>query len=299
MRVYGPYSACALFHRLGQEPLARGHQGRLVNYRDGSLLPFQYQSQISNRLGDVFFELRCCLTDEGFVLWLGLGNPHFYMRYAIYPILKGMGQHNLRRARDWKKGAHGKVVEGTPIEHFFDDGVLSVHAVILGTYSLAPVARVLDDRVSGPPFLPLPGHCEMFPHRLSRRGDIKIPGHVGLGRRYLDARALVLLLPRVFEVAQPELNVANDVDGFVMLDESLRRRFDAHGLGAGVAVKRIGAAANLLAHRVLEEPVDENHIASRKLFASAHLLLHHLAVMDDELEIKIAHRNAGFALADR
>jgi hypothetical protein len=139
----------------------------------------------------------------------------------------------------------------------------------------------------------------MFPHCLSRRGDIKIPGHIGLGPSYLDARALVLLLPRVFEVAQPELNVANDVDGFVMLDESLRRRVDAHSLDAGVAVERICAAANLLAHRVLEEPMDENHFASCKLFTSAHLLLHHLAVMDDELEIKIAHRNAGFALADR
>jgi hypothetical protein len=32
---------------------------------------------------------------------------------------------------------------------------------------------------------------------------------------------------------------------------------------------------------------------------SAHLLLHHLAVMDDELEIEIAHRDAGPALASR
>ena len=45
--------------------------------------------------------------------------------------------------------------------------------------------------------------------------------------------------------------------------------------------------------------MDEDHIASSKLFAPAHLLLHHLAVMNDELEIKIAHRNAGFALAVR
>jgi hypothetical protein len=33
--------------------------------------------------------------------------------------------------------------------------------------------------------------------------------------------------------------------------------------------------------------------------APAHLLLDHLAVVDDELEIEIAHRGAGFALADR
>ena len=54
-------------------------------------------------------------------------------------------------------------------------------------------------------------------------------------------------MPRLFEVAQPELDVANDVDCFVMLHESLRRRVDTHRLDAGVAVKRIGAAADLLA----------------------------------------------------
>ena len=45
--------------------------------------------------------------------------------------------------------------------------------------------------------------------------------------------------------------------------------------------------------------MDENYIASSQLFTPAHLLLHHLAVMDDELKIKIAHRNAGLALAGR
>ena len=84
-----------------------------------------------------------------------------------------------------------------------------------------------------------------------------------------------------------------------MLHESLRRRVDAHRLDAGIAVKRIGAAADLLAHRVLEQPVDEDHITSSKLFAPAHLLLHHLAVVDDELEVEIAHRSAGFTFTDR
>src|ERR1700741_3099258 len=83
-----------------------------------------------------------------------------------------------------------------------------------------------------------------------------------------------------------------------MLDESLHRRVH-NSLYAGVAVERIGAAANLFTHRVLEEPMDEDHIASGKLFAPAHLLLHHLAVMDDELKIKTAHRNAGFAFTSR
>src|SRR5450755_2127241 len=119
----------------------------------------------------------------------------------------------------------------------------------------------------------------MFPHYLPRCSDIKLPGHISIGPRYLDVRALVLLLPRLIEVAQPELNVANDIDSFAMLDEALCHRIYAKSLDAGVAAKHIGAAANLLGYRVLEESMDEDHIASRKLFASAHLLLHHLAMM--------------------
>src|SRR4029434_10940855 len=84
-----------------------------------------------------------------------------------------------------------------------------------------------------------------------------------------------------------------------MLDESLCRRIYAHSLDAGVAVKHIGAATNRLGYRVLQESMDEDHIASGKLFAPAHPLLHHLAVMYNKLKIKIAHCNTGFALAGR
>src|SRR6516225_4288370 len=45
--------------------------------------------------------------------------------------------------------------------------------------------------------------------------------------------------------------------------------------------------------------MNEDHVATGKLFAPAHLLLHHLAVMDDKLKVEIAHRNTGFALASR
>ena len=84
-----------------------------------------------------------------------------------------------------------------------------------------------------------------------------------------------------------------------MRDETLRRRVDAHGAYRRVAVERIGAAADLFGDRVLEQPVDENDIAPGELFSPAHPLLHHLAVMDDEFEIEIAHRDAGPALAGR
>jgi hypothetical protein len=75
-----------------------------------------------------------------------------------------------------------------PIEHLLDDRVLAVHAMILGADSPAPITRILNDRVGRPPFLPLAGHRNIFPHRLARRGDIKIPGQVGVGPRHLDAR---------------------------------------------------------------------------------------------------------------
>jgi len=65
-----------LFHRLGQESFARRHQRWLVNHRDGSRLSFQYLSQISNRLGQVFFELRRDLINEGPVLGLASGREH-------------------------------------------------------------------------------------------------------------------------------------------------------------------------------------------------------------------------------
>ena len=76
-----------------------------------------------------------------------------------------------------------------------------------------------------------------------------------------------------------------------MLEEPLRHWVHAHNLDAGVAVKCIGTAVNVLTYGVLKEPMDENYIASSELFTPAHFLLHHLAVMDDELKTKIAHRN--------
>jgi hypothetical protein len=41
-----------------------------------------------------------------------------------------------------------------------------------------------------------------------------------------------------------------------MLDESLRNGVHSHSPDAGVAVKRVGAAAGLFGYRVLEEPME-------------------------------------------
>ena len=84
-----------------------------------------------------------------------------------------------------------------------------------------------------------------------------------------------------------------------MRDQALRRRIDAHRRDRRVAIERVGAAAEFFAERVLEQPVNEDHVAAGEFFPPAHLLLHHLAVMDDELEIEVAHRGAGAAFAGR
>ena len=131
------FDSLSLIHWLGQEPLARGNQGRLVYRREGTLLFLQRQPQLSNWLGDVFFELRCCLIDEGFVLRLGVGDPHFYLSCATCLILKGVSHHSLWRAWDRKKSAHGKIIGGTPIQHLLDDSVLSVHAMIFSACRLS------------------------------------------------------------------------------------------------------------------------------------------------------------------
>src|ERR1700730_10369721 len=279
--------------------IANAPQSRLVNHRDGRLMSLQHLSQLFDRLIHVLRELCPGLIDKVLVFPSWRGDPKFQVRNAVRAVLHRTGHHDFRRARDRKKSAHREVVERAPVERLLDNRVLAVHAMILGAYSPAPLTRVLDDRVGRPPALPLARDGDILPHLLARRGDIIVQGHIAVGPRHLNARLFVFLPPRLFEVAQPELNVANDVDGFLMLDQSLRRRVDAHRLDTGVAVKRICTTANLLAYRVLDEPVDEDHITSSKLFASAHLLLYHLAVVDDELEIQIAHRSASFALAAR
>ena len=62
---------------------------------------------------------------------------------------------------------------------------------------------------------------------------------MGILPRDLDAGLLVFFLPRRFEIAQPQFDVADDVDGFVMLDETVCRRVDTDRLEAGVAVQRV------------------------------------------------------------
>ena len=98
---------------------------------------------------------------------------------------------------------------------------------------------MIDKRVGWPPFLPLSWYGEIFPHRWARRGDIELKYRAGLLPCDLDAGLLVFFLPRRFEIAQPELDVADDVDGLVMLDETVCRRVDTDRLEAGVAVQRV------------------------------------------------------------
>jgi hypothetical protein len=60
---------------------------------------------------------------------------------------------------------------------------------------------------------------------------------------------VVLVLPCSFEVAHRARHFADDVDRLPVLDQSLRRRIDAHRPDAGVGIQSVGAAAEALVWR--------------------------------------------------
>src|SRR5215212_6217048 len=84
-----------------------------------------------------------------------------------------------------------------------------------------------------------------------------------------------------------------------MLDEALRRRIDAHRLDAGLGIQGISMPAEALVHGVLQEAVDEDHVAASEFLPARHAVPDKLAVMADELEIERLHLAASVALARR
>src|SRR5437867_8314665 len=96
---------------------------------------------------------------------------------------------------------------------------------------------------SGPPFRPLAGQDEIFPHRRARGGDVELDHHCCLLARHFVSLPVALLLPCRFEIAHPALHVADDVDRLPVLDETLREWIDARCLDAGVGIQRVGVAA--------------------------------------------------------
>ena len=87
------------------------------------------------------------------------------------------------------------------------------------------------------------------------------------------------------------------LDRLGVLDETLRRGIDPHRPHAGVGIERIGARPECLADVVLEEAVDQDHVAAGEFLAARHLLPDELAVMNHELDVEALHPAAGLALA--
>ncbi len=86
-------------------------------------------------------------------------------------------------------------------------------------------------------------------------------------------------------------------DRLDVLDEALHIRVDPHGPHAGVGIERIGVRAEGLADLVLEQAVDQDHVAAGEFFAARHPLPDELAVMNDELDVEALHAAAGLTLA--
>src|SRR5208337_465903 len=115
--------------------------------------------------------------------------------------------------------------------------------------------------------------------------------------RHFATLAVVFLGPCLVKIANPALNLADDVNRLSVLDEALRVRVDAHRLDAGIGIKRISVAAEALAHCVLQEAMNDDDVAACEFLTAGHPVLHELAVVADELEVEALHVAAGAALA--
>src|SRR5438552_3072629 len=65
---------------------------------------------------------------------------------------------------------------------------------------------------AAPPFRPLSGQDELFPHGRARGGNVELGHHGCLVAGHFVSLAVGLLLPGHFEIAHPAINVADDID---------------------------------------------------------------------------------------
>ena len=108
---------------------------------------------------------------------------------------------------------------------------------------------------------------------------------------------LIFAQPRLLEVADPALRFADMLDRLGVLDEALRRRIDRHRPDAGVGIEGVGMPAKRFADVVLEQAVDQDHVAAGEFLQAPHLLPDELAMVHDELDVEALHAAAGLALA--
>ena len=70
-------------------------------------------------------------------------------------------------------------------------------------------------------------------------------------------------------------------------------------MGKGIGVEDVGVAPELCLDIVLQQPMNQDHVAADQLFLPGHDLLGDLSAVGDELEIERRDQPAGVAFADR
>jgi hypothetical protein len=85
-----------------------------------------------------------------------------------------------------------------------------------------------------------------------------------------------------------------------VLDEAGRGRVvEAHRRDAGGGVHRVGVDPEFLADVVLQQPVDDDHVAPDELLPRRDPLADDLPVVGDNLQVEVRDEDAGVALAAR
>ncbi len=194
------------------------------------------------------------------------------------------------------------MVERLPVEDLLDDGILAVDAVVDGP-DAAPPGGSGDDVDAGDRVLPL---------RPADRGRHVVPDERrrcvidllvrpdGVLRLHDHPCSLHLVRPGRVKIADPGADLPDALERLDVLDQAARGRIvDPHRGDAALAVHRVGGDAGRLFDVVLQEPVDDDHVAADELLPRAELLTNHLAVVGDHLEVEVRDEDAGVALAGR
>src|SRR5579863_640458 len=108
-----------------------------------------------------------------------------------------------------------------------------MHAVVGGTDPTASASGGFAHFIGCAPFWPLTRLGKILPHLRARRIDVEFDHLYGVASRNQVSLAVFFIVPCSLEVAHPALHIPDDVDHFLMCDETLRHRIDPHRPDAG------------------------------------------------------------------
>ena len=113
-----------------------------------------------------------------------------------------------------------------------------------------------------------------------------------------QCRAGLGILPHGLEVTDPARHLADELVRLPVFDQAGSRRIgETHDPDAVVGVERIGADAQVGVDVILEESMDNDHVATNQFLATGHPLPGDKTVMDDELQVEPRDVGAGVAVA--